>query len=154
MIVCPLVIIMIWRAKQHAIMLTQPIGSSPRMIRDVQPVPIPLSIHFEVPILCIYATAVEVPQIHPQVVMMLIGQEEQVVISQPEFPIDITKSGSILMPVAVEVSRAVLAALEDKPATRGRFHVTVDRDGASSVQWSDVVDSTASVTFVIHLFTV
>ena len=86
--------------------------------------------------------------------MHLVGDEEDVVESEPVLARHVPEACPVLVPAAAEGDLPGAPALDDHPSPRGRVHVAVHRDGAVSVERGDEVHPTVRMTIKVDVLTV
>ena len=150
----PPVIVTVDGAEHHAVVAVERVLGAALEAAHLQPVLVALALHLERLVQAVHAVPVKVPQVDAQLVELLVGDEEDVVVSQPVFVGDLAEAALVLVPRSGEVHLPVLPPLEHEPATRGRVHVAPHRHGAGGEVGLDVVDVALSVALLVHLVAV
>ena len=89
-----------------------------------QPVLICLICHLKSRVLSVCFVPIEVFQVNSQYAVISGCQTVEIVVSEPELAVKISKPVFVGLPIKIEVNRAVQTSLENCPTSTVRSHVT------------------------------
>lgn len=155
-VILRVVVVLVLGGELHPIVLQQRITCIAGIVADSQRISIIIRVHREEAyskgtVLGICCAIFKVLQVDTQLIVPLDGQGMDLLQPEPVFTGDFAKSFTVRLPSSKEVDRAVLPALNHRPAASIGGHVAVDLEACWVVNRKYGVDAILSLTAGIQI---